>query len=244
MSIEGVRKIKNIHVNKQEDDTQSLEWTQTIGACEVPVFSLQNTCVDLYSEQGLLKIDKLKIQKSFSINKKFELPSTSLDNEIPLGVHHEDLDEYYSIQNDFPVVYGIGEDGLPESATLLRKTQALQLKGYLLFYDQILANYTSQLTNVRSLFSLKSEKERTTEEKKTYFTQISESIPGIEDLVRFYDRNETQLQSDVLGYPVLDDDNWKRTVEDLEKNPRSRIFNKKIHVVMRVEGSIRLLFLQ
>jgi hypothetical protein len=228
LSIEGVRKIKKIHINKQKDDAEALKWTQIIGSCEVPVFSMENTCVDIYSEQGLLKIDKFKIYQSFSFNKKFELPLTSLDSEIPFGVHHEDLQDYYSIQNDFPVVYGIGEDGLPESATLLRKTQALQLKGYLLFYDQILANYSSQLANIRSLFSLKSEEERVLEDKKTYFTQIPESIPGIEDLLRFYDQKETQLQSAVLAYPVLDDDNWKKALEDLDKNPRSEFSIKNL----------------
>ncbi len=225
LSIEGVRKIKKIHINKEKknasDDSLPLDWTQNIGPCEVPVFSFENTCIDLYSKQGLLKLDKLKIQKSFSFNKKFELPIDSLDAEIPFGVYHEDLNDYYSIQNDFPVVYGIGEDGLPESATLLRKTQALQLKGYLMFYDQILANYTSQLANIRSLFSLKSEQERSIDEKKTYFAQIPESIVGIEDLLRFYDKNNTELSNSVLAYPVLNDNKWKKALEDLEKNPRT-----------------------
>ncbi|WP_298898272.1 hypothetical protein [uncultured Psychroserpens sp.] len=225
LSIEGVRKIKKIHVNKEHknegEDPLPLNWTHDIGPCEVPVFSLENTCVDIYSEQGVLKIDKLKINKSFSFSKKFKLPSTSLNSEIPFGVYHEDINDYYSIQNDFPVVYGIGEDGLPESATLLRKTQALQLKSYLMFYDQILANYTSQLTNIRSLFSLKSEQNKTQDEKKTYFTQIPESITGIEDLLRFYDSNPTQQQSSVLAYPVLEDDAWEKALKQLENNPRT-----------------------
>lgn len=223
LSIEGVRKIKKIHINKENknigDVSLPLDWTQTIGPCEVPAFSLNKTCVDIYSEQGLLKIDKLKIHRSFSFSKKFELPLNSLNSEIPFGVYHDDINDYYSIQNDFPVVYGIGEDGLPESATLLRKTQALQLKGYLMFYDQILANYTSQLANIRSLFSLKSEHERSREEKKTYFTQIPESISGIEDLLRFYNTNQTQQQSSVLAFPVLNDDVWKKALENLAKNP-------------------------
>ncbi len=221
LSIEGVRKIKKLHISKGKNVSQALEWIQNIGPCQVPVFSMEHTCVDLYSAQGLLQIDKFKIQQSFSFSKKFELPLTSLDTEIPFGVYHEDLDDYYSIQNDFPVVYGIGEDGLPESATLLRKTQALQLKGYLLFYDQLLANYTSQLAHIRNLFSLKPETERNFEDKKTYFTQIPESVTGIEELLRFYDQNETQYQNSVLAFPVLDDDQWKKALADLYKNPRT-----------------------
>lgn len=224
LNIDGVRKIKKIHINKGQLNgqvSQSINWTQEIGANKVPVFSLNDTCVDIYSKQGLLKIDKLKIHKSFSFGKKFELPINSLDNEIPFGVYHDDINDFYSIQNDFPVVYGIGEDGLSESATLLRKTQALQLKGYLMFYDQMLANYTSQLTNIRSLFSLKSEKERSPEEKRTYFTQIPETIPGLENLLRFYDKKENQLQGSILAFPVPDNDEWKEAIEKLEKDPRT-----------------------
>ncbi|GAA4276777.1 hypothetical protein [Aquimarina mytili] len=219
LSIEGIRKIKKIHI--QKGNIKSLEWIHTIEDNQVPVFSIDNTCVDIYNEQALLKIDKLKILKSLSFEKKFRLPLSSLDNEIPPGVYHEDLEDYYSVQNDFPVVYGIGEDGLPDSASLLRKTQALQLKGYLMFYDQILANYTAQLANIRSLFSLKSENERDPKERKTYFTQIPETIPELEHLLRFYDNGTTQTQGTILAYPVAIDEEWKAALKKLEENPRT-----------------------
>ncbi|MEW7289058.1 hypothetical protein [Aquimarina sp. 2304DJ70-9] len=226
LSIEGVRKIKKIHITKEQQGgnmVSSMSWIQAIEEYQVPIFSIDDTCVDLYNEQGLLKIDKIKILKSISFGKKFRLSIGSLDNEIPFGIYHEDINDYYAIQNDFPTVYGIGEEGLPDSASLLRKTQALQLKGYLLFYDQILANYTSQLANIRSLFSLKFEKERSEEEKKTYFTQIPESIPGLEDLLRFYDKNTTQTEGTILAYPVADDEQWRDALKKLEENPRTEL---------------------
>ena len=48
---------------------------------------------------------------------------------------------------------GLGELGLPESASPERKAQAKQLKAYLLFFDQLLANYFTQLAHVKDLFS-------------------------------------------------------------------------------------------
>ncbi len=222
LNIEGIRKIKKIHISKQQpggDMLPSTAWQQHIDKDQVPVFSIDDTCVDLYSEEGVLTIDKLKILRSLSFSKKFRLPKDSLDNEIPFGIYHDDMNEYYSVQNDFPTVYGIGEDGLPDSASLVRKTQALQLKGYLMFYDQILANYTSQLANIRSLFSMKSEKERSPEEKKTYFTQIPETISGLEDLLRFYDHNTTH--NTILAYPVAIDEQWEMALKKLEENPRT-----------------------
>ena len=53
---------------------------------------------------------------------------------MPKGQFRADLGEYFSIQNEFPLVYGIGEGGLPPSTSKKRKAQALQLKGYLLFF--------------------------------------------------------------------------------------------------------------
>ncbi|NEQ53281.1 MAG: hypothetical protein F6K11_24625, partial [Leptolyngbya sp. SIO3F4] len=75
-----------------------------------------------------------------------------LDLSVPQGRYYN-LTDYYSIHHEFPLTYGISEDGLPDSAPALRKIQAQQLKGYLVFFDQILANYLAQLSHVRELFS-------------------------------------------------------------------------------------------
>ena len=64
-----------------------------------------------------------------------------------------ELGKYDSIQNNFPNIYGVGKYGLSESVSSLRKAQAKQLKAYLLFFDQLLANYLSQLANVKDLFA-------------------------------------------------------------------------------------------
>ena len=49
-----------------------------------------------------------------------------------------------------------------------RKAQALQLQGFLLFFDQLLANYLSQLKNIRSLFAISSSEND--EDNHTYYT--------------------------------------------------------------------------
>ena len=79
----------------------------------------------------------------------------NLDSAVPTGEYRADLGEHVSIQEDFPVVYGIGESGVPASAGKERQAQAAQLKGYLMFYDHLLANYLAQLANIRTLFSAK-----------------------------------------------------------------------------------------
>jgi uncharacterized protein len=80
-------------------------------------------------------------------------PHAPNDLPIPLGTYRE-LDRYYSFQNHFPAIYGLSEAGLSSTLDDRRQALAHQLKAYLLFFDQIMANYFAQLSQVQSLFSL------------------------------------------------------------------------------------------
>ena len=95
---------------------------------------------------------------------------------------------YFSVQNHFPKNYGISHWGLPSDATEERRAQAKQLQGYLYFFDQQLANYFSQLSNLRSLFS-------TENESATYFTELVTSFTNAEDLFVNKDTISSSIQS-------------------------------------------------
>lgn len=89
-----------------------------------------------------------------------------------------DLEQYYSIQNQYPNVYGISEYGLPSAASEVRRGQAKQLKGYLLVFEQLLADFFSQLARTKDLFSTRSNLE------STYFFQyLTRSVPNVEPLL-------------------------------------------------------------
>jgi uncharacterized protein len=75
------------------------------------------------------------------------------DLAIPVGTYR-DLASYYSFQNHFPAIYGLSEVGLSSGSDDERKALAYQLKAYLLFFDQIMANYLAQLSHVKELFSI------------------------------------------------------------------------------------------
>ncbi len=105
-----------------------------------------------------------------------------------------------TIQNDFPDTYGIGPKGLPARESVARKSQAKQLKGYLLFFDQIFASYFAHLGKVKDLLSVDNRL------KRTYFTQAVSDIRGFDDLVKNYPLNDDeQLSEDLfkkLDFPV------------------------------------------
>jgi hypothetical protein len=105
------------------------------------------------------------------------LKEIDLDLEEPEG---SDLDPevYSTIQNGFPLTFGTTKYGIPGDPDDLRKAQAKQLKAYLLFFEQLLANYLSQLGHVKDLFAMDD-----TGEARTYFTQTIEDPKDIDTLL-------------------------------------------------------------
>ncbi len=96
--------------------------------------------------------------------------------QIPQGRDME-VESYYSIQNDFPEVYGIGPYGLPVDADTNRKGRAKQLKAFLLPFEQLLANYLKQIAHLPELFSYHRDI------KSTYATQPLYDVPDVQPLL-------------------------------------------------------------
>jgi len=88
--------------------------------------------------------------------------------------------EYFSVQHHFPIIYGIGEDGLSSGEPEERKARALQLKAYLMLFEQHMANHLSQLENLDEFFNI----DFANSKGKTYFSQAMLSIPGYEKLTQ------------------------------------------------------------
>ncbi|MEZ5039256.1 MAG: hypothetical protein R2828_05175 [Saprospiraceae bacterium] len=189
---------------------------------KVPVFTIQETCIELRNGDGVLSFNKEKIHKAFVNSNKALLKRAQLDLRLPQGTFHPDIGTYYSIQNDFPTVYGIGEGGLPDTVSEQRKAQASQLKAYLLFYDQLLANYLAQIANLRAIFSNQRESERKPEDKHTYFSQELEAVPGIEQLLKKY-ATENLSAGTVLAMPVVNNPALTEKLQRLLYNPRETL---------------------
>ncbi|MDX1998894.1 MAG: hypothetical protein SF066_14350, partial [Thermoanaerobaculia bacterium] len=96
---------------------------------------------------------------------------------LPKGVWRE-LSAYSSIQNQYPEIYGIGSYGLPNSAPPERRAQARQLKGYLLAFEQQMANFFAQLAAAKDLFSTDPRLDQ------TYFYQyLDDLVPDVAPLL-------------------------------------------------------------
>lgn len=97
---------------------------------------------------------------------------------MPEG-RRRDLRQYYSVQNQYPAVYGINEYGVAGDASQLRHAQAKQLKGYLLAFEQLLADFFAQLARAKDLYSIDPRLRR------TYFYQyLTRSVPNVGPLLK------------------------------------------------------------
>jgi hypothetical protein len=95
---------------------------------------------------------------------------------MPRGRYH-DLAHYSSIRALYPGTYGIGPGGMPADAPPLRRAQARQLQGYLLVFEQLLADYLAQLAHARDLLSVQPI-------DRSYFGQsLAAAIPDLEELL-------------------------------------------------------------
>ena len=180
LGINGIKTVRKLQL-KLGDLNFSAAWQFVVPEGYTPQFSIDASSFSFSSNGAPVPFDDLKGTagiKLFTPN-VIQVPE-NLDLAIPRGVYHSDLADYYSIQNEFPLVYGIGKGGLPDTASPRRQAQALQLKGYLLFFDQLLADYLSQLSNIRSLFSFRSPD---ADNRHSYFTSQLENVPGLQDLL-------------------------------------------------------------
>jgi uncharacterized protein len=185
-------------------DTAGAAWCLHIPSGHQPQLCMEKVALHFYKdiipvgtqttkEKALTRL--LELQKAqHEANKKQIDPVP-----VPTGEVY-DLAAYSPMINDFPQTYGIGVYGLPASATPERKAQASQLKAYLLFFDQILANYLAQLQHLKTLFSAE-------ENAATYFAQVLSGVGDIENLYGNY----TDLGSTLEA--------MLKTWEDFENNP-------------------------
>ncbi|MEO9146843.1 MAG: hypothetical protein ABI237_14935 [Ginsengibacter sp.] len=184
----------------------------------IPEFDVACSGFQFYKYGMKVKMDTTKANSVFALNfssngkilHKQQAPY--LDMEIPQGVYRSDLADYHSIQNEFPHVYGIKKGDLASNASVKRKAQALQLQGFLLFFDQLLANYLGQLKNMRSLFAMSfSESD---ENNHTYYTNTLGDVPQLEKLVRFNAGKDGAgnlgTEGSILAYPTS-----RKNLEDL-----------------------------
>lgn len=184
MDAEGVIAVNNIVLvsgGTRED------WRLVLDDQKTPKLDWKNSLNQLRFTKNGLQINPDARQVEILFNELVSIdeqtkPDRKDRDIVPTEGIYRSPGTYHSIQHQFPLVYATGEYGLPESASEERKAQVRQLKAYLSFFDQLLANYFAQTEHIRELFSFHSE------EIQTYFYQsLSGIVPGSDDFLNSAD---------------------------------------------------------
>ena len=177
-----------------------------------------------FYKDGLLML----VEPSTSLDTAFErlqleesqqfapVPEVNLVPEMPEGTYRN-IEQYYSIQENFPEVYGITQAALPDRSSKKRQGQAKQLKGYLLVFEQLLANYLAQLNNVDCLFSFDGRQKMSQVASPTYFYQPLYSVPNVEPiLIGTEDYSDELKIGSNVGFDAYKADPYNRYVQGLK----------------------------
>ena len=123
-----------------------------------------------------------------AVERDYKLSGYQNDYPVPAGTNMQ-LEDYYPVTNSLPMCYGVSERaGLSADADEKRKIQALQLKGYMLFFEQLLKDYLVQLNNLNQLYSFDDSI------KNTYFSNVLYEIHDLAELL--IDHNDPPGTSD------------------------------------------------
>lgn len=131
-------------------------WVPTVTRGMVPRLEPEITHIKVRFNGVIKRIDGQRVQEIFhqlreQVTARSPQPLPSLNGKV----RNRKVAAYQSIQHQFPDNYGINAHGLPLDANLLRQAQAHQLKTWLLFFEQILADYFAKAGNLGHLFALK-----------------------------------------------------------------------------------------
>lgn len=201
MKIDGVQAIRDVVINPISTKTPlENKWLIPVEPGRKPALDQNSSRLVFYKRNMPIVPDQVRLQAAYAdlASKAAKRAETThqddLDIPIPLGRYRK-AGSYYSFQNHFPDVYGLSETSLPSDDEPRRKALAYQMKAYLLFYDQFMADYLAQLNHVRDLFSTDPTL------KHSYFCQAVDSFVGSEDIYSVVTAQVPALLQDIAEGP-------------------------------------------
>ena len=202
VDIEGVEAIRNLQFQVYDKNGvavgQSAKWSLAVPPDHQPVFYMEVSKI-LFHKSGIpYRAQVTEFERTVEYLRALDRRALYVPVEqilpVPIG-RWRHLDAFYSVQHDFPETYKIGPAGISGARASdevqqqndyylagespERIARARQLKGYLSFFDQVLADYLGQLANLRRIYSL--DKTLTRTWFSPYMTGIAGSLGDFED---------------------------------------------------------------
>ena len=195
MDIEGVIAVRSLIISNYLDGTlinEGEKWCLSLAEpeCRVPRIMRENSSFLFLKKELPFFAEPIRTQEYFLAlkgqDRSAKLGFFDSDFGIPEG-EYKSLETWFPLTNEMPMLYGVGPESLPTTTPTFRKARAKQLKSFLLLFEQVLANYMSQLAHVKDLFSWQEAKlgEPCPPDPPlpTYFTQ---KVTGIKNIAELY----------------------------------------------------------
>lgn len=187
MDIEGVVAVKELLLNyggglQQE---KRFEWCIDVASSHKPVIDLDQSAFHFYKDLIPVNSHTAKAKELYLQKLKQSVAKAGSDWSFDTGSYRA-VHQYESIIHHLPKIYGVSDLGLPAGASAERRAQAKQLKGYLLFFDQILANYLMQLHSIKDLFKVRQDSYVPGATPITYFSQGLKGVLDLDLLINNY----------------------------------------------------------
>jgi hypothetical protein len=177
MDVDGVIAVKSLTLINLSDPDHPEDWILPLSAdrFRIAVFAPWDSKLIFY-KRGLPYLTNRKAveplfakKKAADVEDKLKVKQRELT--APAGTWR-DVGAYEPVVNELPLTYRVGRIHVPASDPV-RQAQSRQLTAYLMFFDQILANYLAQLSHVGDLFTWRDV------DFRTYFTQQIAGVEGV-----------------------------------------------------------------
>jgi len=181
--IKGVTNLNGLQINGRS--TQSF----TIDEANFPYFNIETSKIQLFRDGIIVSIKPSLVEDILHnlremADKRYVHSFNKIHPKEITGNYR--ASDYHSLQRIFPVVYGIGEEGLSGQASVISHAHAKQLKAYLAIFEQVMANYLAQMGNLNGLFSNLVDQNIS----RTYYGQQLHDIPDFSTIIADNDSNE------------------------------------------------------
>ncbi|MEM9835006.1 MAG: hypothetical protein AAF828_00805 [Bacteroidota bacterium] len=203
MDIPGLLTVSHVQFTRYDDAGRAImpshQWNIPVRALHLPRLYLEASRV-LFYKDGLpftARMDEVSaiLAQLRGQDIQGKLAMTELDYPVPVG-RFRNLSTLEPVQHTFPLAYGIGPAGLPPRASDLRRSQAQQLKAYLMPFEQLLADMNEQIDHVKDLFSTDEAVDR------TYFTHFFDPAAATPEIAQLPDLVNAEYTTENLQATV------------------------------------------
>ncbi len=186
MCVPGVASIDKLELNYSDPRISQQfgePWELKVNTDSKPRLNLDDSKFCLFKDILPIRIDThgaAFLAAKDALKHRNQLPSDfATDLQVPFGKRRP-VGNYRTVQHEFPQVYGLAGKGLPDLASNQRRAQAQQLQGYLLLFDQFLADLLAQLDHIGDLLSV-------APAEITYFSQTVDALDDVRSVLHATD---------------------------------------------------------